>query len=175
MIAVEVLALVVTLSRRDAGSMLTLVLVALFVIPENYVIVGPLRSVGNPALLAGLACAAVWVVGRWSGSIRAAPLHPFRWTVLGFGIASLTSFAAALSRILVTQESDSAARTIFPTIALLGIAMLASDGLVGVDAVAQVLRRFVFLASLEAVIGAVSFHGYRLPRAYAHPGPDAQH
>lgn len=157
LIAVSVLALVVALSRRDAGSMLTLVLVALFVIPENYVIVGPLRSVGNPALLAGLACAAVWVVGRWSGSIRAAPMHPFRWTVLGFGIASLTSFAAALSRILVTQESDSAARTIFPTIALLGIAMLASDGLVGADAVAQVLRRFVFLASLEAVIGAVEF------------------
>src|SRR5687768_16086423 len=37
------------LSRRDAVTLLTLAIVLLFLIPQPYVLVGPLRSVGNPA------------------------------------------------------------------------------------------------------------------------------
>ena len=71
---------VVALSRRDAVSLLTIVVVPLFLVPENYSIAGPLKSVGYPPLLAGLACLGVWAVARWTGAIRPEPWHPFRWT-----------------------------------------------------------------------------------------------
>jgi hypothetical protein len=156
-LAGSVLALVAALSRRDAVSLLTVMLAALFLIPEDLVISGPLRSVGNPALLAGLACLIVWVAARWTGAIQAERLHPFRWTMLAFLITSLTAYAAALSRTLVTAESDSATRTIFPVLAMMGVAMLATDGLGTVDQIERLLKRFVFFATAEGVIGALEY------------------
>jgi hypothetical protein len=148
---------VVAMSRRDAVSLLTVVLVPLFLIPENYSIAGPLKSVGYPPLLAGLACLAVWAVARWTGAIRAVPWHPFRWTMLVFLLTSMMSYAAALTRNLVQAEADSATRMIFPLLAMVGIAMLATDGLSTVEQVERLLKRLVFLTTLEGLIGALEY------------------
>ena len=66
-----VVGVVTAFSRRDAVSLLTVVLVPLFLVPENFVIAGPLKSAGYPPMLAGLACLVVWVVARWTGAINA--------------------------------------------------------------------------------------------------------
>ena len=148
---------VVAMSRRDAVSLLTIVLVPLFLVPENYSIAGPLKSVGYPPLLAGLACLGVWAVARWTGAIRPEPWHPFRWTMLVFVLTSMISFAAALTRNLVQAEADSATRMIFPVLAMIGIAMLATDGLTTVAQVETLLKRLVVLTTLEGIAGALEF------------------
>ena len=50
-----------TLLPPRRGSLLTVVLIPLFLVPENYSIAGPLKSVGYPPMLAGLACLVVWI------------------------------------------------------------------------------------------------------------------
>jgi hypothetical protein len=148
---------IIALSRRDALSLLTVVLISLFLVPENFSIAGPLKSVGYPAMLAGLACLVVWMVARWMGVLRAEPLHPWRWTVMVFVLVQLAAFAAAMTRILVQEEADAATRQIFPLLAAIGIAMLATDGLTSTDQVERLLKRLVALATVEGVIGALEY------------------
>lgn len=152
-----VVGIVTAFSRRDAVSLLTVVLVPLFLIPENFAIAGPLKSVGYPPMLAGLACLVVWAVARWTGAIDAEPGHPWRWTVLAFVVVSLAAYAAAMSRVLVQDETDSANRQIFPFLAMIGITMLATDGLSSRRDVERVLKRMVVLATLEAGIGILEY------------------
>jgi hypothetical protein len=159
MLAIVAIAMgvIIAMSRRDAVSLLTIVIVPLFLVPENYSIAGPLKSVGYPPLLAGLACLGVWVVARWTGAIRPEPWHPFRWTMLAFVLSSMIAFAAALTRNLVQEEADSATRMIFPVLAMVGIAMLATDGLSTVAQVETLLKRLVVLTTLEGIVGALEF------------------
>jgi hypothetical protein len=67
-----------TISRRDARTVLTLLVLLLFLLPQDYVLVGPLRSVGNPAQLVGMLALAFWCAGRILGLIRAHEGHPIR-------------------------------------------------------------------------------------------------
>jgi hypothetical protein len=152
-----VVAVIVTLSRRDAVSLLTAVLIPLFLVPENYSIAGPLKSVGYPTLLMGLACLIVWIVARWLGVLPAEPLHPWRWTLLAFVLVQLAAFAAAMTRNLVQEEADSATRQIFPLLAMIGISILATDGLTSPAQVARLLKRLVILATVEGTIGALEY------------------
>lgn len=155
-----VLALVaaaVVLSRRDPSTLVSATLVLLFVIPGNQAVVGPLRSVGKPAILLGLACFAAWAAGRLMGWLSAQPLHPLRWTVWLYVTGATSSYAAAMSRYLTPDEMDSATRTIFPVLATVGVAMLAMDGLDGWGAVERVLKVLVFVAGLQGLIGVLEF------------------
>jgi hypothetical protein len=148
---------IVTLSRRDAVSMLTILVIPLFLIPENYSIAGPLKSVGYPPMLVGMACLLVWVVARWMGALRAEPMHPWRWTLLFYGLVQLAAFAAAMTRNLVQKEADSATRQVFPLLAVIGISMLATDGLTATSQVERLLKRLVALAAVEGAIGALEY------------------
>jgi hypothetical protein len=152
-----VIGVVTAFSRRDAVSLLTVVLVPLFLIPENFAIAGPLKSVGYPPMLAGLACLVVWAVARWTGAIDAERGHPWRWAVLAFVVVNLAAYAAAMSRVLVQDETDSANRQIFPFFAMIGITMLATDGLGSRQQVERVLKRMVVLATVEAGIGILEY------------------
>jgi hypothetical protein len=152
-----VVGVVTAFSRRDAVSLLTVVLVPLFLVPANFSIAGPLKSVGYPPMLAGLACLVVWAVARWTGAVNAEPMHPWRWTVLVFVVVNFAAYAAAMMRVLVQQETDSANRQIFPVLAMIGITMLATDGLTTRQQVERLLKRLVVLATVEGVIGALEY------------------
>lgn len=155
-----VLALVVSLfilSRRDAGTVLTLAIVLLFLVPQPYVLVGPLRSVGNPALLVGMAALALWCAGRIMGMLQARPLHPIRWIILLYAIAGLTAYAAGMNRILSVAEQAGASRALFPMIAMIGIGMLAVDGLQGSEQVQTLLQRLVWVAGIASLFGILEF------------------
>jgi hypothetical protein len=152
-----VVAVIVTLSRRDALSLLTAVLIPLFLVPENYSIAGPLKSVGYPPLLMGLACLIVWIVARWLGALPAEPLHPWRWTLLAFVLVQLGAFAAAMTRSLVPKEADGATRQMFPLLAMIGISILATDGLTSTHQVERLLKRLVILVSVEGIVGALEY------------------
>ena len=92
------------LSARDGCSVLTLLIVLLLLVPQHYVLVGPLKSVGSPAVLVALA--ALGHLGRVPDPEpqRRVELHPVRWALLVFTIAALTSYAAGMTRDLTTAE-----------------------------------------------------------------------
>ncbi len=145
------------ISRRDAASVLSLMVVLLFVVPENYVLVGPLKSVGNPAQLVGMVCLVIWGAGRLLGLLRPRANHPVRWVLLAYAIVTLTSFGASAMRILNEDESAGAVRSFFPVIALLGITLLAVDGLVTKKRLDDLLFILVAVAGVSAVIGLMEY------------------
>ena len=57
------------LSARDGCAILTCVVVLLLVVPQPYVVVGPLKSVGNPAALVALGGLAIWAAIHVAGGI----------------------------------------------------------------------------------------------------------
>ena len=156
-IIVVLVVVMVAMSRRDATSVLTLLIAVLFLIPENFVLVGPLKSVGNPAILVGLMAGVVWLTARAMGAVHAETWHPYRWTMMVFVATGLTAFAAALTRTLTQDEADSASRTVFPILAMVGVAMLATDGLATMEQIQRVLRRLVLFVAIESAIGLLQF------------------
>ena len=161
------------ISRRDPQTVLTLVVVLLFLLPQNYVLVGPLKSVGNPAQLVGMLALALWCAGRILGLIRATERHPIRWVMLLYAIAALAAFAAAMSNSTLTiAESTGTARALFPVAAVLGIGLLAVDGLASRERVMTVLQRLVWVGGVAAFIGIVEFtiQGFSYRDAMRLPG-----
>ena len=73
--------------------------------------------------------------------------------MLAFVVVNLAAYAAAMTRILVQAETDSANRQIFPFLAMIGITMLAADGLSSRQQVEQLLKRLVVLATVVGASG----------------------
>jgi O-antigen ligase len=145
------------LSARDGCSILTWVLVLLFLVPQPYVLVGPLKSVGNPATLVALAGLAIWAASRVLNLSQASELNPVRWVLLVFTMAATAAYAAAMMRDLTASESASTTRVIFGHLALLGVALLAVDELGTRDRISVLLQRVVLLGGVAALIGIVEF------------------
>ena len=149
-------------SRRDSQSVLTLMLLLLFLLPEDYVVVGPLKSVGNPAQMVGMLALALWAAARVLGLIDARRDHPIRWVFLAYAMATLVAFAAAMSRTLSAEESAGAVRVLFPAAAALGVGLLAVDGLESRERVETLLEHLVLIGGVAAFIGIIEFfnHGF---------------
>lgn len=162
LLALAMMAGLLLVSRRDSQAILTLMLLLLFLLPENYVIVGPLKSVGNPAQLVGTLALVLWLAGRVLDLIPAVRAHPVRWLYLVFAATSLTAYIAAQLRTLAPMEASGVARSIFPILAMLGIGLLSTDGLGTRERVETLLRRLVVIGGVAAAIGIVEFfdHGF---------------
>lgn len=145
------------LSSRDGCAVLTLLVVLLLLVPQDYVLVGPLRSVGNPAVLVSLAALGLWAASRILKLSDASPFHPVRWVLMVFAITCLTSYAAAMTRGLTTSEAGSVDRSVFPLLGLVGVALLAVDELGDRDRITTLLKRVVLLGGLAAFFGIVEF------------------
>ena len=145
------------LSTRDGCSVLTWVVVLLLLVPQPYVIVGPLRSVGNPAVLMALAALAIWAAARVLTLTEAVELHPVRWVLLMFTAAAMASYAAGLTRDLTGAEQASMDRVVFQHLALLGVALLAVDALGSRERISTLLQRLVMVGGAAAGIGILEF------------------
>lgn len=160
------------ISARDGCSVLTLLVVLLLLVPQDYVLVGPLKSVGNPSVLVALAALAIWAASRVLSLSEAVPLHPVRWVLLAFTIAALTSYAAGMVRDLTASEQASADRVVFPLLGLLGVALLAVDELGTRDRVTTLLQRTVVVGAVAAMVGILefAFSGFDFREAMRLPG-----
>ena len=145
------------LSARDGCSVLTWLLVLLMFVPQPYVLVGPLKSVGNPAALVALAALAIWAAARILSLSDAVELHPVRWVLLFFSTAALASYAAGMTRDLTGAEQASMSRVVFQHLALLGVALLAVDELGSRDRITVLLQRLVLIGAAAAFIGVLEF------------------
>ncbi|EON22944.1 O-antigen polymerase [Nocardioides sp. CF8] len=145
------------LSARDGCSVLTLLVVLLLLLPQDYVLVGPLKSVGSPAVLVAMAALAIWAASRILNLSEVAELHPVRWVLLAFTIAALMSYAAAMARDLTPAEQASADRVVFPLLGMLGVALLAVDALGGRERITRLLQRLVLVGGVAAFVGILEF------------------
>lgn len=160
------------LSARDGCSILTWMIVLLLLVPQPYVLVGPLKSVGNPASLVGLGALAIWAASRVLNLSQAVELHPVRWVLLLFTVAATGAFAAGLLRDLTTGERSSMDRVVFQQLALLGVALIAVDELGSRERITTLLERVVLIGGLAATIGVVEFvfSGFDYRRTMLLPG-----
>lgn len=145
------------LSARDGCSILTWVVVLLLIVPQPYVVVGPLKSVGNPAALVALGGLAIWAASRVLNLSDAAPRHPVRWALLAYTITATTAYAAGMLRDLTIAEQSSTNRVVFHYLAMLGVALLAVDELGSRERITTLLRRLVLVGGVAAVIGILEF------------------
>jgi O-antigen ligase len=145
------------LSARDGCSVLTWLVVLLLLLPQHYVIVGPLKSVGSPAGLVALVALGIWAASRILNLTDAVELHPVRWALLAFTIAAMASYAAGMMRDLTTAEHASMDRVVFQHLAMLGVALLAVDALGTRDRITTLLQRLVLVGGLAACIGILEF------------------
>lgn len=145
------------LSARDGCSILTWMLVLLLLVPQPYVLVGPLKSVGNPASLVALAGLAIWAASRVLNLSETVPSHPVRWVLLAYATAATVSYAAAMVRDLTASETASTSRVVFYYLALFGAALLAVDELTTRERITTLLQRLVLLGGVAAFIGILEF------------------
>lgn len=145
------------LSERDGTSVLTWMIVLLLLVPQPYVLVGPLKSVGNPASLVALAALAVWAASRVLNLVEAVRMHPVRWMLLAFTVAALVSYAAGMTRDLTVSEQASTNRVVFQHLALLGVGLLSVDALGSRERITTLLQRLVLLGGFAAGIGILQF------------------
>jgi polysaccharide biosynthesis protein PslJ len=137
---------------RDAVTVLTVFVVLVFVIPSGFV-VGPLGAAGRPSLLVGVVALWWWAHARLlpAGGV-ARGLQPVRATAVVFAAAVVASYAAAAVRPLQGVESRAADRGLLLVAGLLGLLVLAADGISTRERLDTLLRR---LATGGAVLGAV--------------------
>lgn len=145
------------MSQRDGVTVLSMMLFCLFLIPENLVVAGPLKSVGNPAELLGLMAIPLWGAWCYLGVLRPQRAHPVRWAIFFVVVAALTSYVAGSLRILTGAEASAMTRTVFVMAAAIGIALMAVDGIVSFERLITLLQRLVLLASIAAGLGIVEF------------------
>ena len=173
--ALLVLGLIVgllVLSARDGCSVLTWMVVLLLLVPQPYVLVGPLKSVGNPATLVALGALAIWAASRMLNLSQAEELHPVRWVVLVFTIAATASYATGMLRDLTAGERESMDRVVFLHLALLGVVLLAVDELGTRDRITTLLQRVVLIGAVAAGIGILefAFSGFNFREVMRLPG-----
>lgn len=163
---------IVALSLRDAAAVLTLVMALVLLLPEPLVLVGPLRSVGNPAMLVAIAGLGAWCAARMLGNVVPRENHPLRWVILAVALSNGAAFASGLMRPLTDMELSGLSRGIFPVVAWLGIVLLACDAITDRARLDALLYRVLMLAGIAALIGVLEFssHGFDYQSLMRLPG-----
>jgi hypothetical protein len=157
--------------RDDAVTFLTLFVVLLTLVPATQVFM-PLKSVGSPATLLGILAAWLWALGRVLPRLGLdRGRQPVRVLVLIWAGLNVASFVAAHLRPIDALEKSAADRGVVLTFSMLGIALLAADGIPSLERLDRLLRRVVMAATVMAGIGLVQFmDGYNAAELIHIPG-----
>lgn len=144
-------------SRRDAVALLTLFCVLLMLVPARLVLPGA-GGVGTPATVLAIALLGWWLAGRMVGALGfARGYSPVRLGVLAYFLAVLLSYALAPLRLLSDVETSGADRELIALLGLLGVALVAADGIDTQQRLDRLLARVIGLAAVVAVIGMLQF------------------
>jgi hypothetical protein len=143
--------------RVDAAWLLVVFVALLLLIPANLTIAA-LGSIGTPALIVGLG-ALVWWLGAQMNRTNStlSPPQPIRRAMFCFMIAVLISYVAATVRPIEGLELNGADRGLLLIASWLGIVLLASDGLIGLDRLESPLRLLVWVGAAVAMVGIAQF------------------
>jgi hypothetical protein len=126
-------------------------------IPARLVLPG-VGGIGTPANVVALGLLLWWVASLFVPSLglpRAA--QPVRYGVFLYLWCILLSYALSYLRPLTDLEASGADRAVIIIMALVGVALIAADGIETQARLEVLLRRLVWLAVLVAGIGVVQF------------------
>ncbi|KAA0233265.1 MAG: hypothetical protein EDR02_14300 [Actinobacteria bacterium] len=160
----------ITESKIDAVTVLTVVLVLLFVLPARLV-VPAMGAAGRPALLFGIVLlgtwALSWAVPSWAPRGR----QPIRVALLAWGAAVIVAYLAGLNRGLPGAELRGADRGLLTVAALVGLALFAVDGIPSRRRLDTLLKRLVMAGVFLAVTGHLQFFlGFNVSPLITLPG-----
>ena len=142
--------------RADATTALTGYLLLLLWLPSQ-LIFAPLGAAGTPAQVLGMVFLS-WRCADWLSRSQAVrvPMTGVLASLLLLAAAQLVSYVVAGTRPLSGVELRSADRAMLTLCALVGVVLVA-ESIRSVDRLEVLLRRFVGLAAVVALLGIVQF------------------
>lgn len=144
-------------SPRDATTLLSLFLGALFVLPARFVL-GPLGAAGTPAGLVGLACLGWWMVTRLVPNLRLdLERQPVRTAMGLYALAMTAGYLAGFYFPITPAQISGADRALLSVGASAGVALLAADGIQNRQRLDTLLRRLTYGAAFMALTGILQF------------------
>ena len=155
----------------DAVSVLTVYL-ALLLLIESRLVIGPLGGAGSPAMLVALGALVWWALHHLQRSLpsRAGP-QPLRAVMLATLLAFLASYVVAMSRPISGQESSTALLGLITVVGWMGVGLLTGDGVPDLDRFQRLVGRLVVLTGAMAALGVAQFVTHdALVRAFRIPG-----
>jgi O-antigen ligase len=84
-------------------------------------------------------------------------MQPVRISVIAFGVAGLASYTASALRPTYGVETRAGDRGVLMMLGLMGVALVAADGVATLDRLERLLRRIVLVSSIISVVGILQF------------------
>jgi O-antigen ligase/polysaccharide polymerase Wzy-like membrane protein len=140
----------------DAATILIVFVVTLLLVPAALTLAAG-GGVATPATLCGLVAAAFWILGRMPGAATPGVSIGTRLALLAFGAVVLVSYAMAVLEARVPVEARGADRGVVVAVALLGVALLASEMIPSRARLDAVLKAALIAGALVAVVAIVQF------------------
>src|SRR6476620_4867424 len=140
-----------------AATQLRIVVWVLVLVPSRYII-GPLGSLGSPALVGGLFLLLAWAIGVLTNdgsTLR--PCVPLRVVLAGLWATYLLSYMEMHRHGVPGDESGNADRLLIGLAAWTGIALTASEGLRNRGELLAVVRTVVDAVAVMALIAVLQF------------------
>ena len=142
---------------RDALALLTVAALLILAVPSRYV-VGPLGGAGGPPTLVGVVALGGWLFLHVSRPFPRPVVHqPFRAALLFFLATAFASFIVVASRPGGSSETWSSMFAIVVLTSWVGIALFATDFLLGWSSISVLVSRLSTMAGFYAVIGIVQY------------------
>ena len=142
--------------RLDAAALLGILVLVSYLLPARLVLPG-LGEAGIPAMVLGLGMLVWWFATRLVPGSFVGGRHPLRAALLIFGLVLLISYALGLARGLPVAELSATDRAMLRFAGLIGIALVALDGITSLARLNALLRVLVAAAALMAVVGSLQF------------------
>lgn len=143
-------------SARHAAPVLIAFLILLNLIPPRLVLPG-LGAAGRPAAVFSLGLLAWWLLSRLLPQNEPTTTVLIRATLYIYMMVFLASMLAGLDRGLPGIELRSMDRLLLVTLGLVGVVLVAIDGLPTTDAIERVLSWAVGLGAIGAIVGIIQF------------------
>ncbi|MGV9302138.1 O-antigen ligase family protein [Nonomuraea sp. NPDC003727] len=143
--------------RADGATFAALFVVILMIVPARLILRG-LPFALTPAEAVGLFAALWWMCAHFTLTLGAAKgANPVRTAVYLYAVAYLASYAQAAVAYLEPRQLDLADHIGVIALALVGVALVACDGVHGRDRVDLVLKTAVVAGAILGVIGGIQF------------------
>jgi O-antigen ligase len=143
----------------------------LFLIPAYYIIPGA-GSVGSIPTMFGVIALVWWLLARLVfGNTQTAEPNPVRWALLCYIAVVLASWTMGKHRVLTPVESTQSDRTLIATLGVVGIALVALDGLRTREQIAGMARTVAAASMIMVGAGVAEFYlGFDFAGSIRPPG-----
>ncbi|WP_018351203.1 O-antigen ligase family protein [Longispora albida] len=145
----------IRIALSPAGLLATVVLL-IFVLPARVIVPG-LTSIGRPGTLLAIMLLLFWLLARVHPDLTARGRQPMRWGVAAYFLALLASYISGELRGLTVIEANNSDRTMMAAAAMLGVALLAADGLKSRRQLGLLMRTLFWCGVFMSVVGILQF------------------